>query len=304
MKLKKRFNKIVSWVLCLAMVFNLMPVFPALGAAPSADDYSGHKGFILGYDTTTVAEKKVAVVTVYAHNIDQYAASFSWRFQYDTDKLDLVLGKEITGRNPVPAGVKADLTQTAQMDMAVITGVVPEDSPAIGYGVPVGTPIAGVAASPFEAFSKNGTKEHGKLILDMNCAQTVSSSYWDKNPDADTEVKLDQDVLYPLFSMYFAGKATDSSDPASVTDIPADLDQSAFGLYNDNYLHNSSWAVLDSNNQLLNGSLNDPIWVNFPEPEAAKYPVSIKITQLSETGAALNGATVEIDGPNFPKELI
>ena len=64
MKLKKRFNKIVSWVLCLAMVFNLMPVFPALGAAPSADDYSGHKGFILGYDTTTVAEKKVAVVTV------------------------------------------------------------------------------------------------------------------------------------------------------------------------------------------------------------------------------------------------
>ena len=49
MKLNKKFNKIVSWVLCLAMVFNLMPVFPALGAAPAGSDYQNHTGFIFGY---------------------------------------------------------------------------------------------------------------------------------------------------------------------------------------------------------------------------------------------------------------
>lgn len=315
MKLKKRFNKIVSWVLCLAMVFNLMPVFPALGAAPSTSELGDHQGYVLGYETvTTTGGKTLAKVTVYGYNLGFHTAA-TVLFKFDNTKLDLAMSSN---------GNKADITKPAQLNQAITEGAtlpptVIQNAIDNGY-ITSADEITGTivgATSGLEAYGSRTPNfdalSEGKIQMDFNVADPVGdgaggpdSLIWEKRYDGATELndfKYPENELVELYSMYFAGKAT--GGPTTTTSIPADLDQSAFGLYTEKGFNSDKSDLVGAGAWDRDGtplSLDEPIWVGFKQPEAPKYDVNFKVTQKTTTGEALSGATVTIEGPNFPEQ--
>ena len=317
MKLKKRFNKIVSWVLCLAMVFNLMPVFPALGAAPSTSELGNHQGYVLGYETVTATGGKIlAKVTVYGYNIGFHTCG-TLLLQFDNTKLDLA---------QKTTGAKADVTKIAQLNNAITEGAtfpstVVQKAIDAGYiadesGI-TGTIVG--SSSGLEAYGSRtpnfNALSEGKIQMDFNVADAATedaaggpdSAIWEKRYDGETELnefKYPENELVELYSMYFAGKATTTS-ATSTTSIPADLNQSAFSLYTEKGFNSDRSDLVGAGAWDRDGTpltLDAPIWVGFPQPAAAKYNVNFKVTQKTTTGAALDGATVKISGSNFAEQ--
>lgn len=282
MKLNKKFNKIVSWILCLAMVFNLMPVFPALGA-PAQSEYQNHHGIVFDYETTTsqTGGKKLAKVNVYAHNLG-YSSGLGLRFQYDADKLDLASMKD---------GNRVSATNALQNVNAIVLAKVPASL--IALGVPEGTDMAKATGSPYDSFNIGTGTIAGQLKLDLATSPDVAQ-YEIYDMQNDTELQFPTGELVPLFSLYFAGKSSGAAN--ATTDIPDDLDENSFKLFSGTGGFEAGWVVLDSNGN--KAGIDAPIFLNFPKAAAPEYTTNFKVFQFGGT-TPLAGATVTINGVTY-----
>ncbi len=291
MKLKKKFNKIVSWVLCLAMVFNLMPVFPALGAAPAESEYQNHSGFIFGYERVKAesTDKMLAKVTVYAHNVD-YSTSHVFRFKFDESKLDLALKT---------TGAKSG-NSTFQLNNAIVYANVPQSVVNNGgSGSIVGTTTG---AEAYAVGTKNVDNiASGQIGVGLTANKPEPGLYNVPATNPRSDFKFQEGELVELFSMYFAGKTTTEGNASSTTSVPEDLDRSAFGLYTETgYWTDGSdlvgFAAINADKEAL--TLDDPLWIGFKEAPKPSHAVTVTVKNFDES-KALNAATVVIDGVTY-----
>lgn len=287
MKLKKRFNKIVSWVLCLAMVFNLMPVFPALGA-PDLSGQENHKGIVFGYEevnATSNASIKLAKVTIYVHNVD-YSSAYNLKFQFDQTKLALA-------RNDNGV-VLTSSSKTADINKAIVVADVPASAAEKGAEGVIAGNNDGLGA--FEAPIRDiSGLEEGKISLGLT-SEGPDNTYYDTQ-SGTINFKFPEGELVELFSLYFASSGGGS--------IPAGLTQEAFGMYVEAGARPdggdvNGYDIVNDDNVTV--TMDEPLWVGFKQPAAPKYDVNFKVTQKTTTGEALSGATVVISGPNFPEQ--